>query len=131
VIGVREGCRYCGQDYDVELDGDCRPVRALLIAFANGGEYGNGVRLSAHARLDDGLLDALVVEDRSVVARFWHARHLAAGTADRAPRVHARQVRHAVIRSAEVMEYHVDGEPGTADGPIEVTIRPRALRIRG
>jgi diacylglycerol kinase family enzyme len=81
--------------------------------------------------LDDGLLDALVVEDRSVVARFWHARHLAAGTADRAPRVHARQVRHAVIRSAQVMEYHVDGEPGTAGGPIEVTIRPKALRIRG
>src|SRR5687768_10460743 len=69
-IGIREGCRYCGQDYDIELDGNRRSVRALLIAFANGGEYGNGVRLSAQARLDDGVLDAMVVEDRSVVARF-------------------------------------------------------------
>ena len=130
-IGVREGCRYCGQDYEIELDGERRPVRALLIAFANGSEYGNGVRLSARARLDDGLLDATIVEDRSVVARFWHARHLAAGTADRAPRVVARQIRRAVIQSSSPIEYHLDGEPGTVEGGIEVTIRPGALLIRG
>ena len=130
-IGVREGCRYCGQDYQVELDGDPRPVRALLIAFANGREYGNGVRLSAQAQLDDGLLDATIVEDRSVVARFWHARHLAAGTADRAPRVLARQIRRAVVRSAGTIEYHVDGEPGILEGGIDVSVRPRALRVRG
>lgn len=130
-IGIREGCRYCSQDYEIELDGVRRPVRALLIAFANGGEYGNGVRLSANARLDDGLLDALIVEDRSVLARFWHARHLAGGTAHRAPRVEARQVRQAVIRSSQPIEYHVDGEPGCAEQAVEVAIRPRALLVRG
>jgi YegS/Rv2252/BmrU family lipid kinase len=131
LIGVREGCRYCGQDYDLELDGDPKPVRALLIAFANGPEYGNGIRLSAGAQLDDGLLDATIVEDRSVVARFWHARHLSTGTADRAPHVLVRQVKRAVVRSSGTIEYHVDGEPGVADGAIEVTVRPRALLVRG
>jgi diacylglycerol kinase family enzyme len=115
----------------VELDGRSRSVRALLIAFANGGEYGNGVRLSAQARVDDGLLDAMIVEDRPVISRFWHARHLAAGTASRAPRVEMRQIRRAVIRSSQPLEYHVDGEPGSAEGPIEVAIKPRALLIRG
>lgn len=131
LIGVREGCRYCGLDYEVELDGDPRPVRALLIAFANGPEYGNGIRLSARARLDDGLLDATIVEDRSVVARFWHARHLSTGTADRAPRVLTRQIRRALVRSAAPMEYHVDGEPGVAEREVEVVVRPRALLVRG
>jgi YegS/Rv2252/BmrU family lipid kinase len=130
-IGVREGCRYSSLEYEVELDGETRPIRALLIAFANGGEYGNGVRLSAKAQLDDGLLDAMLVEDRPVVARFWHARHLARGTADRAPRVLTRQIRRAVIRAACPMEYHVDGEPGVADGPIEVSVRSRALLVKG
>jgi YegS/Rv2252/BmrU family lipid kinase len=130
-IGIREGCRYCGQRYEIDLDGDRQSVRALLIGFANGGEYGNGVRLSAHARLDDGLLDAMVVEDRPVIARFWDARHLAAGTADRAPRVVARQIRRAVVQSSEPLEYHVDGEPGTTEGEVEVTIRPKALLIKG
>ena len=130
-IGVREGCRYCAQEYEVDLDGEAHAVRALLIAFANGREYGNGIRLSQSAQLDDGLLDAMVVADRSVPARFWHARHLAAGTAHRAPGVVARQIRHAWVRSGVMMDYHVDGEPGTAAGSIEISVRPRALLVKG
>jgi diacylglycerol kinase (ATP) len=131
VIGVSEGCRYCAQDYEVELDGDRLKTRALLIAFANGQEYGTGARISAAARLDDGLLDAVVVEDRSVIARFWDARLLASGTPGRAPRVTTRNVRHARVRSETPMEYHVDGEVGRAEGEIEVSIRPGALWIQG
>jgi diacylglycerol kinase (ATP) len=130
LIGIREGCRYVSRDYELDLDGDTRPVRALLIAFANGGEYGNGIKLCARAELDDGLLDAMVVEERSVLARFWHARHLAKGTPHRAPRVTARQIRRAVVRTNGPIEYHVDGEPGVADDGIEIGIRPRALWVR-
>ena len=131
LIGVREGCRYVSREYEIELDGDACAVRALLIAFANGREYGNGVTLCARAELDDGLLDATIVEDRSVVARFWHARHLAKGTPHRAPRVTSRQVRRAVVRTHGALEYHVDGEPGTSDDAIEIGIRPAALWVKG
>lgn len=130
-IGVREGYRYAGEEYEVELDGDSRRLRALLIAFANGREYGMGARLSAGARLDDGLLDAVVVEDRSVLARFWDARHLASGTPERAPRVTTRPVRSAVVRSDAPIEYHADGEIGTARGRVDVSIRPGALWVKG
>ena len=130
LIGIREGWRYAGVDYDIDLDGHASPVRALLVAFANGREYGNGVTLCARAELDDGLLDATIIEDRSVLARFWHARHLARGAADRAPRVTTRQVRRAVVRSAAPMDFHVDGECGTASGPITVEVRPRALKVK-
>ena len=129
LIGLREGCTYCSQEYDVELDGDSRRLRALLIAFANGREYGSGARLAAAASLDDGLLDAVVVEDRSVVARFWHARHLASGTPSLAPRVISRHVQRASVRAPGLIEYHVDGEIGTAEGEVKVSIRPGALRV--
>jgi diacylglycerol kinase (ATP) len=130
-IGVREGCRYRCETYDIELDGEARSVCALLIAFANGPEYGNGIRLSAGATLDDGLLDATIVEDRSVVARFWHARHLARGSTHLAPRVTARRLQRAVVRCPGVMEYHVDGEPGRREGSVVVAIRPGALLVKG
>ena len=129
-IGVREGCTYCALDYDVWLDDEPKRYKALLIAFANGREYGLGARIAPDARLDDGLLDAIIVEERSVVARFWHARHLATGTPQLAPHVTTRRVRRAVIESAGEMEFHVDGEPGRALGRIEVEILPRALQIR-
>jgi diacylglycerol kinase (ATP) len=129
-IGVREGCSYCASDYEIELDGARADTRALLVSFANGREYGIGARIAPQALIDDGLLEATIVEERSVVARFWHARHLALGTANRAPRVRVRQVRHAVIRAPGEMEYHVDGEPGTARDEVEVRILPAALQVR-
>jgi YegS/Rv2252/BmrU family lipid kinase len=131
VIGITEGCRYTSREYEVELDGEGRRLRALLIAFANGSEYGIGARISAAASLDDGLLDAVVVEDRSVFARFLHARHLASGMPERAPGVIVRRIQHAVIRSRDPIEYHVDGEAGVSQGEVEVSILPGALLVQG
>jgi hypothetical protein len=56
---------------------------------------------------------------------------MASGGAERAPRVVTRKIRRAVVRAPVAMEYHVDGEPGSADGVIEVGIRPGALKVRG
>ena len=131
MIGVREGCRYRGLPYEIELDRERFHVNALLIAFANGREYGMGACIAPGARLDDGLLEATIVEDRPVVSRFLHARHLAMRSIARAPRIVIRQVTTATIRSEHVMQYHVDGEPGTAEGRIDVRIIPGALRVRG
>lgn len=130
MIGVREGCTYCAVDYTVRLDDDSRKYKALLIAFANGREYGLGARIAPGASLDDGLLDAIIVEDAGVLARFWHARHLARGTPELAPPVTTRRVTRAVIEADCEMEFHVDGEPGRASGRIEVEILPGALLIR-
>jgi len=130
VIGIREGCRYGGADYTIDLDGDRRRVRALLIAFANGREYGIGARIAPQAQLDDGLLDATIVEARPILTRFWHARYLALGTPHRAPSVSVRQVTHAVVEADGPMEFHVDGEPGSATDRIDVRILPAALKVR-
>ena len=129
VIGVREGCRYCAVDYDVELDGGRSRVRALLIAFANGREYGMGARIAPLAELDDGLLDATIVVERPVLARFWHARHLAFGTAHLAPSVTVQQVTQARVSAAGEIEFHVDGEPGIAQGAVEVGVAKAALKV--
>jgi diacylglycerol kinase family enzyme len=129
-IGVREGCRYCSREYDLELDGESSRVKALLIAFANGREYGMGARIAPAALLDDGLLEATVIGDRSLLARFWHTRHLARGSVHRAPGVLVRQVRRAVVATAGPVEFHVDGEPGVAEGRVEVSILPAALRVK-
>jgi len=130
VIGLREGCTYRGRDYHLELDGEPRDFRALIIAFANGREYGNGARIAPMAELDDGWLDAFVVDERPVLARFWHARYLARGVAHLAPRVTARRVRHAVIEAPGEIDFHVDGEPCVTRDRVDVSIRPGALNVR-
>lgn len=129
-IGVREGCSYCALDYDIQLDDKPQKHKALLIAFANGREYGLGALIAPDARLDDGLLDVIIVEDRAVISRFWHARYLARGTPQNAPMVTTARIKRAVIEFPGEMEFHVDGEPGVARGRIDVEILPGALLIR-
>jgi len=130
VIGVREGCLYRSKDYALQLDGNRRRLRALLIAFANGREYGMGARIAPGAKLDDGLLNATIVEECSVPARFWHARRLAFGTAHLAPCVTAQAVSRSVVETDGTIEFHVDGEPGQADGRVDISVRPGALNVR-
>jgi YegS/Rv2252/BmrU family lipid kinase len=130
-IGVREGFRYRGREYEIELDGDLVRVRALLVAFANGREYGMGAQIAPGARLDDGRLDAVIVEDRPVLARFWDARRLATRSAHLARGVIARQVTRATVRTDGEVQYHVDGEVGTAAAPIDVRVQPGALKVKG
>jgi diacylglycerol kinase (ATP) len=129
-IGIREGCRYEAVEYLLTLDGERQRVRAFLIAFANGREYGMGARIAPLAELDDGRLDATIVEYRPMLARFWDARHLAMGTVHRARSVTTRRVVRAVIETAGPMEFHVDGEPAIERDRIEVRIVPAALKVR-
>ena len=129
-IGVRELFRYRAAQYRIRLDGETFTTTALLIAFANGREYGNKIRLAPHAVLDDGKLEAMIVEDRTPLARLWAGRHLALGTADKAPRILMRSVQSALIESDGDMLYHLDGEIGRARGSIAVRVRPGLLTVK-
>ncbi|HET7697524.1 MAG TPA: diacylglycerol kinase family protein [Vicinamibacterales bacterium] len=129
-IGLRECFRYRSARYRILLDREEIVTTALLIAFANGREYGNRIRLAPHARMDDGKLEAMVVEDRRPLSRLWSGRHLAFGTADKAPRIIARSIASARVETDGEMLYHLDGEIGRATGSIAVRIHPRALVVR-
>lgn len=129
-IGVREGCRYEAAEYRVTLDGRQRRVRALLMVFANGREFGMGARIAPQAELDDGLLDATVIEDRSLLARFRDAPYLAFAATHRVRGVTVDRIREASIEADGPIEFHVDGEPAVAERRVDVAIIPGALRVR-
>jgi diacylglycerol kinase (ATP) len=129
-LGIREAFRYRGARCRIVLDGDEIVTDAMLIAFANGREYGNRIRLAPGAKLDDGKLEAIVVEDRSPLARLWSCRHLALGTIERAPGIIVRGVKTATIETDGEMVYHLDGEIGRARGRVAVRVLPAALTVR-
>jgi YegS/Rv2252/BmrU family lipid kinase len=129
-IGIRQMFRYRAATYRVTLDGDEFVSNALLIAFANGREYGNRIRVAPQALVDDGKLDALVVEDRGAFSRLWTGRHLALGTADKAARVVVRSIESARVETDGDILYHLDGEVGRAHGAVTVRVRPGVLKVR-
>jgi diacylglycerol kinase (ATP) len=129
-IGIRETFRYRAATYRVTLDGEEIVSSALVIAFANGREYGNRIRVAPQALVDDGKLEAVVVEDRGPLSRLWAGRHLALGTANKAARVRLRSIETARVETDGDILYHVDGEVGRAHGAIDIRIRPRLLKVR-
>lgn len=129
-IGVREGCRYRAAEYRLTIDGRQQRLRALLMVFANGREFGMGARIAPRAELDDGLLDATIIADRSVLGRFLDAPYLAFAATHRARGVSVMRIRAATIEADEPIEFHVDGEPAQAEGRVDVAIVPGALRVR-
>ena len=129
-IALREALRYRGSRYRVILDGEEIVTNALLIAFANGREYGNHIRIAPGAKLDDGKLEAIVVEDRPPLARLWSCRHLALGTIERAPGILVRGVSTATVEADGDIVYHLDGEIGHARGRVDVRVLPKALTVR-
>jgi len=129
-LGLREAFRYRGSRYRIVLDGETIETTAMLVAFANGREYGNHIRLAPGAKLDDGRLEAIIVNDRSPLKRLWSCRHLALGTIHRVPGIVIRGVERATVETDGDIVYHLDGELGRARGRVDVRVLPKALVVR-
>jgi diacylglycerol kinase (ATP) len=110
--------------------GDARAdVRAVLVTIANSAQYGNNARIAPHARVDDGQLDLVVVEERSRLRTVVSLPHLFRGTADRVPGCTITRITQGTIESDQPMTFHVDGETVHGGTRLRVRIHPAALRI--
>jgi diacylglycerol kinase (ATP) len=126
---VRGLIEYEASVYEVATPHSRVMVRALFIVLANGAEFGNGVRIAPLARVDDGSLDLVVVEERSRVGTVWEMRRLLSGGLDRAPTWSSRRVQRVTIESAQPMMFHVDGESVQGGTRLEARIHPAALKV--
>jgi len=104
--------------------------RALIIAFVNGRQYGGGAIMVPGARLDDGLLDIVVIEDAPRFEIAWNATRLFLGRIERFRKYRHIAASSAVVTGTPPILHHRDGEPEEATGErLDIGIQPRALRI--
>jgi diacylglycerol kinase (ATP) len=129
-IGLHEGITYGGTQYRVHLDDEPHDLRAFLIVFANGQQYGNNAIIAPGARFDDGLLDALIVDARPFLPQVWRARRLFVGRDKAVPGLVRKAVARASVESEVPIELHLDGECVSVGRRIDVSVRPGALKIR-
>lgn len=130
MIGLQEGLTYRGRQYKVHLDDQPFDLRAFLIVFANGQQYGNGAVIAPGARFDDGLLDALIVDARPFFPQLWRARRLFIGRDKTVSGLVRRAVRKAIVESDDPIEIHLDGECFEAGRRVEVGVLEGALKLR-
>ena len=65
---LRSLATYKPGKYLVSVDGDERTFEAANVVVANSAYYGKGMKIAPDARLDDGLLDVIVIEAASKLA---------------------------------------------------------------
>jgi YegS/Rv2252/BmrU family lipid kinase len=105
--------------------------RALLVTFANGRQWGAAAQLAPKARLDDGLIDFVVVEDAPALELLANVPRLFRGRLDRSRRCRYITASEAVLTAEEPGEVlaHRDGEPEVASPEMRVRVEPGALKI--
>jgi len=129
-ITARELLTYTPDEHTIVTDGEPLRVPAMLVAIANARQYGNGAVIAPDARVDDGLLDVVVIAHRSPLRALMQVPRVFLGQVGRVPGVTIRQGTTVEITSARPMLYHVDGEPFVGGASISARIQPRALRIK-
>lgn len=113
----------------LEIDGKVFSDQLIsTVAAANGQFFGGGMRIAPHARLDDGLLDVVMIGAVSLLdfirwgRRFYQGRYLSR------PRIQYWKARTIRARSEVPVPVEVDGETvGTL--PASFTVLPGTVRI--
>jgi len=129
-ITMRELASYRPESLTITTAGSTVNTSSLLVAIANGRQYGNGALIAPHAQLDDGLLDVVVVAGRSLIRACLELPFVFAGSIDRLGGVAVHRTDAVQISSPSPLVYHLDGEPIAGMLSISAKARPRALRVK-
>ena len=114
----------------IEAGGRSVAVDALLVALANSRQYGSGMLIAPSARVDDGVIDVVVVPRMPLVRMLRYLPRVLAGAIDAVPGVSVMRAAHATIQGTSPLAYHIDGEPHEGGTRLSLSVRPHALRVR-
>jgi len=120
---------YESPEYMITAGEESRRVHAIIVTAANSAEFGNGACIAPGARVDDGLLDLVVVEERSRLRTILSLPRLFNGTIRQVPGCSIRPIDRAVIECDRPMWFHVDGEPVEGGTSLRLRIHPGALHV--
>ncbi len=101
---------------------------ALLAAVLNTPTYGAGLRLAPRAALDDGLLNAVLIEDIGTLGVLPLLPRLMGSGELRTSRVRRWEVRSVRLTTRKPCEFHGDGEI-LGSTPVEIEVVPGAIQV--
>lgn len=130
-LSLQAVLRYEPAAFELEVDGAPGfSGRALVVAFANGRQYGAGAVLAPRARLDDGRLDVVVFQATSVARVLRQIPRLFQGTLAHSRAFRGFTLSRGSLRSAQPYPFHRDGEPEEASARLDVGLHALALCTR-
>ena len=127
---VRALAHWKATTVHLELDPPAprREFSVYSVAAANSSTYGGGMHLAPDARLDDGLLDVVIIESMPRWRLLVRAWRVFGGTHVRLAEVHVLKARSVRIAADRPFAVYADGDP-IAELPVHIRALPGALRV--
>jgi diacylglycerol kinase (ATP) len=117
----------------MEIDGQSREQRNLLLALCNGPREGGGFLLAPEARMDDGLLHYVMIRKVSRMMMFRLIPEVMRGSHGRFEQVTIGTCRRLTVTADRAMYIHADGEVYTSFDSnlrkVTFEILPGALKV--
>lgn len=126
---IREYLNYAPQHYALSIDGEVIVEEAFLIAVCNASQYGNNAYIAPGARLDDGLLDIIVIHSGSLLKNALMGVNLFSGQLDKNTLIQSFRTPSAVISRLSEGPVHLDGEPMIMGKKLAVKCHPACLKV--
>lgn len=112
----------------LRIDGKRIRGRILMIVVGNSQLYGGVVKMTAHAVINDGLLDVCVIKGRSMLVAPLRLLSIFLRNYNRDPKVKYYKARQISITGKRHLPVQVDGD-FLGHTPLQFQIKPKALRV--
>ncbi|WP_405608334.1 diacylglycerol/lipid kinase family protein [Streptomyces sp. NBC_00076] len=128
VGGLRAVATWRPARFRVTVDGEEHPHTGYTVVAANSGYYGSGRLIAPDARLDDGLLDVVMIREAPRRLFFALMNELRSGAHVHRPEVRVLRGREVRVEADRTVPYGADGEV-EADLPVTARVLPGALQV--
>ena len=130
LAAVETAARHREQLMTVQVD-DRDPIRDFFLGVvtANGAFAGGGMKFAPRARVDDGLLDVVLIHKQWIPARLWNFPKIYVGKHVDLSWVSYFQARRVLVTSEERVPAEADGEL-LGSTPCTIEVLPHILRLK-
>ncbi|MER7536573.1 YegS/Rv2252/BmrU family lipid kinase [Streptomyces sp. NPDC097704] len=125
--GLRAVLAWKPAAYRITIDGIRHERTGYTVVAANSGFYGFGRKIAPGARVDDGLLDVVVIKEAPKRLFFAMMNELKTGAHVNRPQIEILRGKEVRIEADRPLPYGADGE---VDATLPVTLRARPASLR-
>lgn len=126
---LQQTINYDIQKYIIKIDGQTIEREALCIEVANATMFGYNMKIAPLAKLDDGLLDVVIIKKAPKLRYFPSMIRFPMGTIHESSLVEYHTAREVEIIAEGECAAHIDGEGFLSCHNLKFSIKPLSLTV--
>ncbi|MFY0654194.1 MAG: diacylglycerol kinase family lipid kinase [Cyclobacteriaceae bacterium] len=127
-ISALEYFKFKAKKYSIDINGSTIKSDAFLLTAANSSQFGNNAYISPEAKIDDGLLDLVILKPANPISALGVSLRLFKGTLHKSKYCEIHRTKELTISHIDT-EAQIDGEPILVSEKTSISIQPSSLLV--